>query len=73
MKTLEQANLIYRERWGNEIFCKANYRSFLEIVEYFKEAEEALKKQNNMMGFQYLGGWNEEREEEYYSNYDPEG
>lgn len=73
LKTLEQANLIYRERWGNEIICKANYRSFLEIVEYFKEAEEAFKKQNNMMGFQYLGGWNEEREEEYYSNYDPEG
>lgn len=72
LKMLEEANLIHREKWGNEIICKPNYRAFLEIIEYFKEAKEAFERQNNMMGFQYLGGWNEEREEEYYRNYDPE-
>ena len=47
-----------------------NYKAFQEIVEYFKEAKEAFEKQNKTMGFQYLGGWNEDREEEYYRNYD---
>ena len=70
LRSLERAGLIKRSRKGNTVHCQINYKSYEILRTYFEEARKEKRWQEKLMGFQYLGDWNEDAEENVYRIWD---
>lgn len=66
LRILERAGMINRVRREHRVYCQINYKAYEQIRTYFEEARKQKRWQEKLMGFEYIGDWNEYEEEQYH-------